>query len=238
MKHFFSGRFYRRPWRRSVAAHWLITGIIGALLITFYCGNKLSIFTGMLNGMIIASFAAALFLLAGAFLIPPAGDGAAKIGFRKIRRKDLGLCLGALLLALIGSALISGCWQMTLDFFHIPYEKEQTLLQLVRGSDTLSLLKILLLTAAAVPLVEELVFRRCLYELLLKLGAPAAMTGGAMIFAAAHGFLAGLPGLFFIGLVFQALCNVTRNLWCSVICHALLNATVVLLAFFFSSPSL
>ena len=149
MKHLFSSRFYRRPWRRAVAGHWLITGIIGALLITFYCGNRLSFFTGMLNGMIIAAFAAGIFLLAGAFFIPPAGEAAAKIGFRKIRRKDLGLCLGALLLALIGSALISSCWQLTLDFFHIPYEREQTLLQLVRGSDKVSLLKILLLTAAA-----------------------------------------------------------------------------------------
>ena len=233
----FFRRFYRRPWRKSVPAHLLVAGIIGALLITFYFGNKLSIYTGVLNGMIIAAFAAGFFLLAGAFLISSPGEAAAKIGFRKVSRRDLGLCLGALFVALIGSALISSCWQMTLDFFHIPYEKEQSLLQLVRGSDAAVLLKILLLTAVAVPLVEELVFRRCLYEILLKLGAPAAMLGGAMIFSAAHGFPAGIPGLFFIGLVFQALCNVTRNLWCSIICHALLNAAVVLLAFFFSSTS-
>jgi membrane protease YdiL (CAAX protease family) len=87
-----------------------------------------------------------------------------------------------------------------------------------------------LLTAFLVPLSEELVFRRCLYELLLKFGAPAAMVGTALIFSAAHGFLLGLPGLFFIGLVFQILCNTTRNLWCSIIAHAMLNATVLITA--------
>jgi membrane protease YdiL (CAAX protease family) len=73
-------------------------------------------------------------------------------------------------------------------------------------------------------------FRRCLYGLLLKIGAPAAFVGTAVIFSAAHGFLPGVPGLFFIGMVFQIVNNTTRNLWCSVICHALHNAIVITLA--------
>ena len=54
------------------------------------------------------------------------------------------------------------------------------------------------------------------------------MVGTALIFSAAHGFLLGVPGLFFMGLVFQILCNTTRNLGCSIIAHSMLNATVLL----------
>ena len=57
----------------------------------------------------------------------------------------------------------------------------------------------------------------------------AALLLGSFIFAAAHGFLLGLPGLFFIGIVFQIVCGATRNLTCSILCHALLNGTVLLL---------
>jgi membrane protease YdiL (CAAX protease family) len=225
-----SNRIFARPWKKDVSPPFLIGAIIIALLISFYGGTLLAPLAGTINGLLIGCTAANALLLGGAFLIPPRREGAFRLGMRRVTGKDMVLCAVALFVMLAGSMLLSFAWQQILDFFAVEYTKEQGLVQLAKEADFFTLLRLLLLTAFLVPLSEELVFRRCLYELLLKFGAPAAMVGTALIFSAAHGFLLGLPGLFFIGLVFQILCNTTRNLWCSIIAHAMLNATVLITA--------
>lgn len=225
-----SRRIFMRPWKEEVPAHFLVGAVIAVLLLSFYGGNLLAPVFGSVNGLILGSCAAVLFFFGGAFLLPPSSRGAARIGLRKVGRRELLLCAAALFVMLAGSSLLVCFWQQLLDFFNISYEKEQGLLVLAKGADSWTLLRLLLLTAVLVPFMEELVFRRCLYALLLKLGAPLAMTGTALIFAAAHGFLLGFPGLFFMGVIFQILCNVTRNLWCSIIAHSMLNASVLLIS--------
>lgn len=227
----FPRRIFMRPWRSDVPIPFLIAGGAGALIVSFYFGPRLFSVFGMVNSLIISTVAAILLYCGTLALAFPRGELAQKAGFAKVTLKDLRLCALSLPVMLAGTALITGAAGEMLDFFQINYEKEQALLQLVRRSDTSSFLKLLLLTAGVIPLLEELVFRRGLYALLLKLGAPAAMVGTALIFSAAHGFLLGAPGLFFIGVVFQMVCNMTRNLWCSVISHALLNATVLAVTF-------
>ena len=224
----FSRRIFARPWKRAVPAPFLIGAIITALLTSFYGGTLLAPLTGTLNGLIIGSAVANGLLLGGAFLLVPLREGTLRLGLRHVGGKELVLCTAALFIMLTGSMLLCFAWQEFLEFFSIPYTKEQGLVQLAKGADLLTLGQLIFLTAVLVPISEELIFRRCLYELLLKFGAPAAMVGTALIFSAAHGFLLGVPGLFFMGLVFQILCNTTRNLGCSIIAHSMLNATVLL----------
>ena len=234
MKNFFlfSRRIFMRPWKRTLPAPFLIGGIITVLLVSFYGGTLLAPLTGEINGLILSSCAANLLLFGAIFFFPPRGEGAARVGFRKVRKGDLVLCAESLLIMLAVSALLGYFWQQILDFLLIPYEKEQSLLQLAKGADGYAFVRIFLLTAMLVPLMEELVFRRFLYDLLLRLGAPVAFVGTALIFSAAHGFLLGIPGLFFMGIVFQTVCNVTRNLWCSIITHAMLNSSVLIMTWF------
>lgn len=222
-------RIFCRPWRQKVPVHFLLCGMAGALLISFGGGTLLAKCGDPFGGMILSSAAAALFLFLGFYLIPPPGRTASKIGLKKVGKRELLLAVGGVIVLLAGSAILTGIWQGILDLFHIPYVKEQALLQFAREGGLREIGALVLLTAVVIPLVEELVFRRCLYELLLKVSPSTALLGGALIFSAAHGFLAGLPGLFFIGVGLQILCNSTRNLWCSVIAHGLLNGSVILI---------
>lgn len=225
---------FMRPWRVPVPLPYLITGSISALIVSFYFGGLLAPYVGTINGLLLSS-AAAILLFAGlmALSMPP-GNVCAKVGLRKVGFREFLLCVGALLIILAGSAFLTAFWQQFLEYFKIPFEKEQALLQMVRNSDMKMLLQLLLLTAVLVPVMEELVFRRALYGILLKLGASVALVGTSVIFGAAHGFLLGFPGLCFMGLVFQCVANRTRNLWCSILLHAMLNATVLLVTFWAS----
>lgn len=224
---FFPRRIFARPWKRHIPSPFLIGGSIAALLSSFYGGALLAPLTGTLNGVLIGSCAAVLLFLGCTALSGTPGSMADKIGWRKPSGKEIGICFIALLIMLAGSAVLTFAWQQILEAFNIPFEKEQSLLKLAREGGGMTYLKLFLLTAVAVPFMEELIFRRALYGLLLNLGAPIAFAGTALIFAAAHGFLLGAPGLFFMGLVFQAVSNMNRNLSCSIISHALLNGTVL-----------
>ena len=230
----FPRNIFMRPWKVQVPIPYLITGSISALIVSFYFGGLLAPHTGMINALLISSAAAIVLFLLTAAVSMPLGDVCAKVGLRKVGFREFLLCVGALLIILAGSAFLTAFWQQILEYFKVPFEKEQALLQLVRGSDLATLLKLLLLTAGLVPVLEELVFRRALYSILLKLGAPVALVGTSVIFGAAHGFLLGFPGLCFMGLTFQCVANRTRNLWCSIILHAMLNATVLLVTFWAS----
>lgn len=227
---FFPRRIFVRPWKRDISAPFLIAGSIGALAGSFYLGSLMGRSLGMVNGLLAGTFLALAIFLVCAALSPDEGEISAKIGWRKISFRELLFCCGALLVMVAGSSVITFLWQQFLEAFQIPYQKEQGLLQLARQADKVTFFKIFILTAVGVPFVEELVFRRALYALLLKLGPPAAMIGTALIFAAAHGFLLGLPGLFFMGVIFQMTANMTRNLLCSVLLHAMLNGSVLLMA--------
>lgn len=227
---FFPRRIFMRPWKRDISAPYLIAGSIGALAGSFYLGGLMGRILGMVNGLLAGTFLALVIFLVCAVLSPGDGDISAKTGWRKISFRELLFCCGALLVMVAGSSFLSFVWQQFLEVLDIPYQKEQALLQMARQADDVTFFKIFVLTAVGVPFVEELVFRRALYALLLKLGPPAAMVGTALIFAAAHGFLLGLPGLFFMGVIFQMTANMTRNLLCSVLLHAMLNGSVLLLA--------
>ena len=222
-------RIFMRPWRRKLGPPLLVGGSIGALLITFFGSRLLVRPLGLLGSMTAATFLAAALLLGAIFLLPPPGNADRRICWHLPGPRELLLVLAGWLAVLTGSAFLTQLWRLLLESCRIPFETEQTLVQMARSAELPVFFQILLLTAVAVPLTEELIFRRCLPELLAPLGPRSALLLGAFIFAAAHGFLLGLPGLFFIGLIFQILCNVTRNLWCSILCHALLNGSVLIL---------
>ncbi|MBE6385910.1 MAG: CPBP family intramembrane metalloprotease [Lentisphaerae bacterium] len=222
-----SRRIYARAWQIALPVSVLVTGLTGGLCITFGGGVLLGKYMGLIPGMIAASLGAALFIIGVSTFFAPGGNTMDKLGFHRLKKADFRLIFLAFLLITLVSVLITAAWGEILDLFHIPYMKEQGLIQLVKGGDSQTVLQLFLLTAAAVPLAEELMFRRCLYELLLPLGGAAAFIGTALIFSVAHGFLLGMPGLFFMGLIFQFLANTTRNLWSSVLCHAFHNALVI-----------
>jgi membrane protease YdiL (CAAX protease family) len=78
------------------------------------------------------------------------------------------------------------------------------------------------------PLVEELVFRGMLYQLLRR-SVPlwAAVAVSAALFGLAHGYAVLLPPLFVFGVALALVFEYTRSLYCSISLHVLINAVAL-----------
>ena len=121
----FPRSIFARPWKVSVPVPHLIAGSISALIVSFYFGGVLAPYTGMLNGLLISSTAAIAIFCGTVALTVPLGEIGGKVGFRKVSFRELLLCLGALLIILAGSSILTAFWQQILEYFRIPFEKEQ-----------------------------------------------------------------------------------------------------------------
>ena len=145
-----------------------------------------------------------------------------------LKFRDIKTCIGGTFLIIFLSGLACAIWKSLLSAFHIPFAENQYLMTLAQNADPTEFLLLAFLVIVPVPIAEELLFRRILFAALLPWGTLTAWLGTAAVFAAAHLFLAGLPGLFIIGLGFQYLYIYRQNLAVSIVSHSLLNACAVL----------
>ena len=145
-------------------------------------------------------------------------------------RTDVKYAFGGTCLIVAAYASVDALWKMLLKSCGIPFSEEQLLMTLAKNLHGSDFLLFSLLVTIPVPLAEELLFRRILYALLRPAGRKFAVVSGAVVFAAVHLFLAGLPGLFIIGAGFQLLFLNRKNLAVSILGHALLNTCAVLAA--------
>ena len=146
---------------------------------------------------------------------------------KMLQRKDWLFVIGRTSLIILLCALVSFLWKYLLKSLNIPFQDQQALLTLAKTLDNKSLIVFAVLVCVIVPISEELLFRRILYTGLLEFGKMTAFFGTAAVFAAVHLFLAGLPGLFLIGLGFQWLYLYRKNLTVSIVAHGFLNACTV-----------
>ena len=146
---------------------------------------------------------------------------------KMLQRKDWLFTIGRTSLIILLCGSVSFLWKYLLKSLNIPFQDQQALLTLAKTFDNKSLVIFAILVCVIVPISEELLFRRILYTVLLELGKTAAFFGTAAVFAAVHLFLAGLPGLFLIGLGFQWLYLYRKNLAVSIAAHGFLNACTV-----------
>jgi membrane protease YdiL (CAAX protease family) len=78
------------------------------------------------------------------------------------------------------------------------------------------------------PLVEELVFRGMLFQLLRRpLPLWGAVVLSAFVFAALHVIPVLLPTLFLFGVALALVFHYTRSLYCSTFLHALINTVAI-----------
>jgi CAAX protease family protein len=81
------------------------------------------------------------------------------------------------------------------------------------------------------PIVEELLFRGLLYQILRQaLPLWVAVGLSALLFALAHGIPILLPPLFVFGVALALVFEYTRSLYCSVFLHILINTVAVVAA--------
>jgi membrane protease YdiL (CAAX protease family) len=89
-------------------------------------------------------------------------------------------------------------------------------------------LLLFLAVAVVAPLVEELVFRGMLFQLLRRpLPLWGAVVLSAFVFAVVHGIPVLLPDLFLCGVALALVFHYTRSLYCSTFLHVLTNTVVV-----------
>ncbi|NJP06465.1 MAG: CPBP family intramembrane metalloprotease [Chloroflexaceae bacterium] len=112
---------------------------------------------------------------------------------------------------------------------------ENPQIEAITGGGSMSLQDLLLLlvmVAGVVPIAEELFFRGMLYPLLrYHMGALAAITISAAIFAAFHLILQLLPALFWLGLILAILRERTGSTLPGIGLHALQNGIALIIMF-------
>ena len=144
-------------------------------------------------------------------------------------KKTVKLVLISLPATLIALGAITWHWKYTLEKLDIPFEQTQALLQYADISKPEIFWLLILMAVIIIPVTEELVFRRAIFELIAKgagFNAAGFLTAG--VFSAAHCFLAGAPGLFLMGLILQWMYSKTRNLASCIALHSLCNAVAII----------
>ena len=158
----------------------------------------------------------------------PSGKLAEKLGIALPDKKCLIHTVSFLPLLLVGIAAITMHWKYTLRKLEYPFEEQQQILKLISFDSALQVSLLILLVVIIVPFLEELIFRRILFDLFERsVGVNAAAFLSAGVFSAAHGFIAGAPALFMMGLAFQWIYSRNRNLACAIMLHGLCNLFAV-----------
>ena len=103
-------------------------------------------------------------------------------------------------------------------------DEEQSLTKSLKDASLPNIIIIGITTIIFAPIGEEIVFRRMLYGLLSPLGSVKALFLTSFLFSIVHFYLVGIPGLFFLAMILQLLYLHTRNLWCPIQVHMIVNS--------------
>lgn len=238
----FSARLGRIPWRRHLPWPLLLFALfatLGAAMFGALAGGVVGrlgfgvVPTGAsLPEMLGQSLLAIPILFGAAAMWPPRGMLAAKLGIRPLSRADAGTALLVCVAVLVvGGALTEG-WQALLDWSGIPYREKQDLLLDALAASPVQLIALGVVVVVAVPVTEEIFFRRILFGLFRPLGAWRAILLTSLVFSLVHFFLLGIPALFVMGLGFQLAYLLRRNLAAAMLAHGLVNLCALVGTFF------
>ena len=150
---------------------------------------------------------------------------AEKLPLRLLTWREIrGLLLFGLLLLTV-SGCVTAAWKFVLKTLKIPFPETQEALIAIKEMSGVEKLRMFFGVCVLPPVLEELLFRRLLYGALLRLGRVPSAVLTALIFSVCHFFVAGLPGLFLLGIGFQYVYLKYRNLAAAMFLHFLVNAT-------------
>ena len=139
--------------------------------------------------------------------------------------------------------LKAGCWGLatalpaiyfvhTLSFHLMGADAQpQPLLQFLAGNPSLQDRLLLILTAVVIaPIAEELIFRGYIFGVLRRYaGRWWALLISASVFAAIHGHIPSLAGLFVLAAALTLVYEGAGSLWAPILMHALFNGLTVIL---------
>lgn len=151
------------------------------------------------------------------------------IGFRPVKPVVLLLMLPLTLAMLILSGIIA---ELTTSLFgDVPDAGDQLGVTSV-GLSVTDLVCLLIVAVMVAPIIEEVVFRGLLYQLVrARKGVSLAIIVSAVAFAGVH-FIPLLLGVFVVmGIVFALVTEHFKSLYPAILLHALNNATSVVLVY-------
>lgn len=118
------------------------------------------------------------------------------------------------------------CHYWSCEFFNfagLTVDEEQSLTKSLKDASLPNIIIIGITTIIFAPIGEEIVFRRMLYGLLSPLGSVKALFLTSFLFSIVHFYLVGIPGLFFLAMILQLLYLHSKNLWCPIQVHMIVN---------------
>ena len=148
---------------------------------------------------------------------------ASHLPIRLLKREEISSFIIWSALTFFAAGMVSLLWRGILTVLGVPFEAEQAAFDVIRSNRGAAVWQLFFALCVFVPLIEELLFRRIVYGFLLRWGTRCAFFGTALVFSVCHFFLAGVPGLFVLGLGFQFMYLRYRNLGAAVMLHALVN---------------
>jgi len=162
------------------------------------------------------------------------------IGFMEAFRITLPYFLRTLPLVWVASIV----WGQVLQLMHAiglieEYNPQELVTLFAADGDPLAIGLLVLFAVVLAPLVEEIIFRGCLYRFLKSQTAllPAQIISG-IFFALLHANLLSFVPLVLVGLLLARVYEASGNLLTAVIYHAFFNGFTLLMLFLFNHSSL
>ena len=152
-----------------------------------------------------------------------------QLGMKKLSIKDICWTVFAYILMMSLIILLSPYWEALLEHYGIETAEQQEALNEVENSSG-SLVPVLFICMCILtPIVEEVQFRRIIYGGFRNI-CPAwlAVIATSLIFSAVHFFVKGFVSLFIMGLMFNLIFLFRKNLWASILLHAIVNSVAFL----------
>ena len=160
-----------------------------------------------------------------------------QLGLRSVAARDFLAIILSYLVIIFALALTAVPWKLFLDHMAIEYA-EQQMLMMVKNATRHEQIQLYFAICVITPIVEEVLFRRIIYGGWAQIHRPTALFGTSLLFSLAHFFLLGIPGLFIMGLVFQLIYLLRKNLLTAILLHGLVNTVALLANIFFPTLKL
>ena len=218
--------FARNAWRKPIPAP-----VCAGMLFAGFMGMCVSLGGGLAAAAVAPVTGIALMCLTLRLSSPPPIRWRRCFGLRNFRKADLALLGWSVPLLLTGNGLLLFVSRSAIEYFELPFATEQSVAVWMRAvaGRPLAAAALTVTVTVLIPPFEELFFRRVLFGWFRSMagGGTAALAASA-VFAAAHFFPAGMPTLFWMGLVLQYLYGRSRNLWVPTAAHAVVNLTAAI----------
>jgi membrane protease YdiL (CAAX protease family) len=119
--------------------------------------------------------------------------------------------------------------QQTIQHFAENNDDAQLIVRFfVDHPDLKNRISVILMAVVVAPIAEEIIFRGYLYGVMRRYcGRIPALLFSSLLFAAIHGNLSALPGLFILAVTLCLLYERTGSLWANITLHAAFNTLTI-----------